>query len=152
MGDMPRPRGRCRSCRMLDSLFTWRPQGFSVPAGCGCQGLDPSGSAARVGQSDQEEEEFMAGLYRPEFEHDACGVNFVADIKGRRSHRIVSTAIGAVGNMVHRGATGADLETGDGAGVLIQVPDRFLRAVVPFDLPPMGHYAAGLAFFPAGLI
>ena len=90
----------------------------------------------------------MAGLYRPEFEHDACGVNFVADIKGRRSHRIVSTAIGAVGNMVHRGATGADLETGDGAGVLIQVPDRFLRAVVPFDLPPMGHYAAGLAFFP----
>ncbi len=90
----------------------------------------------------------MAGLYRPEYEHDACGVNFVADIKGRRSHSIVSTAVGAVGNMVHRGATGADLETGDGAGVLIQVPDRFLRAVLPFNLPPMGGYAAGLAFFP----
>ena len=90
----------------------------------------------------------MAGLYRPEYEHDGCGVNFVADIKGRRSHSIVSTAVGAVGNMVHRGATGADLETGDGAGVLIQVPDRFLRAAVSFDLPPMGGYAAGLAFFP----
>ena len=90
----------------------------------------------------------MAGLYRREFERDACGVNFVADLKGRRSHHLVSLAIGAVCNMEHRGATGSDPETGDGAGILLQVPDRFLRAAVPFALPPVGRYATGIAFFP----
>ena len=90
----------------------------------------------------------MAGLYRREFERDACGVNFVADLKGRRSHRLVSLAIGAVCNMEHRGATGSDPETGDGAGILLQVPDRFLRTAVPFSLPPIGRYATGIAFFP----
>ena len=90
----------------------------------------------------------MAGLYRREFERDACGVNFVADLKGRRSHHLVSLAIGAVCNMEHRGATGSDPETGDGAGILLQVPDRFLRAAVPFSLPPVGRYATGIAFFP----
>ena len=90
----------------------------------------------------------MAGLYRREFERDACGVNFVADLKGRRSHHLVSLAIGAVRNMAHRGATGADPGTGDGAGILLQVPDRFLRAAVPFKLPPVGRYATGIAFFP----
>ena len=90
----------------------------------------------------------MAGLYRRQFEHDACGVNFVADLKGRRSHRLVSFATKAVSNMEHRGATGADPETGDGAGILLQVPDRFLRAAVPFKLPPVGRYATGIAFFP----
>ena len=94
------------------------------------------------------EGELMTGLYRKQFEHDACGVNFVADLKGRRSHHIVSLAIGAVCNMGHRGATGADPETGDGAGILLQVPDRFLRAAVPFHLPPVGRYATGIAFFP----
>ena len=90
----------------------------------------------------------MAGLYRTQFEHDACGVTFVADLKGRRSHRLVSLGIGAVCNMAHRGATGADPETGDGAGILLQVPDRFLRVVTPFRLPPVGRYATGVAFFP----
>ena len=90
----------------------------------------------------------MSGLYRRQFEHDACGVNFIADLKGRRSHRLVAMAIRAVCSMGHRGATGADPETGDGAGILIQVPDRFLRAAVPFDLPAMGRYVTGIAFFP----
>ncbi len=88
------------------------------------------------------------GLYDPRFEHDACGVSFIVDIKGRRSHEIVSRALGALCSMEHRGATGADAGTGDGAGILIQVPDRFLRGVVPFDLPTAGQYAVGLAFLP----
>lgn len=89
-----------------------------------------------------------AGLYDPRFEHDACGVSFVVDIKGRSSHDIVSRGLGALCNMEHRGATGVDVATGDGAGILIQVPDRFLRDVVPFILPSAGHYAVGLAFLP----
>src|SRR5690349_3435465 len=89
------------------------------------------------------------GLYDPRFEHDACGVGFVAHIKGVASRSIVSMGIGALCNMEHRGATGAEADTGDGAGILIQIPDRFFRAVVDFDLPAAGHYAAGLAFLPA---
>jgi len=89
------------------------------------------------------------GLYDPRFEHDACGVSFVANIKGVASHEIVSLGIGALCNMEHRGATGAEADTGDGAGVLIQVPDRFLRGVAGFELPAAGHYAVGLAFLPA---
>jgi len=88
------------------------------------------------------------GLYRPEFEHDACGVSFVVDIKGRASHAIVRTGIGALDNLEHRGASGAEVNTGDGAGILIQVPDRFFRAVLPFELPERGRYAAGLVFLP----
>ena len=89
------------------------------------------------------------GLYDPRFEHDACGVSFVANIKGVRSRDIVSLGIGALCNMEHRGATGAEADTGDGAGILIQVPDAFLRAVVDFELPAAGAYAVGLAFLPA---
>ncbi len=88
------------------------------------------------------------GLYDPRFEHDACGVSFVADIEGRASHDIVARGLGALCNMEHRGATGAEADTGDGAGVLIQIPDRFLRAVVGFDLPASGAYAVGMAFLP----
>src|SRR5262252_10509714 len=76
------------------------------------------------------------GLYDPRFEHDACGVSFVVDIKGRPSRDIVETALGALCNLDHRGAQGAEPNTGDGAGILIQIPDAFLRAVVDFDLPP----------------
>ncbi len=88
------------------------------------------------------------GLYDPRFEHDACGVAFVANITGVPSRTIVSMGIGALCNMEHRGATGAEVDSGDGAGILIQVPDAFLRAVVSFDLPPAGHYAVGLSFLP----
>jgi len=88
------------------------------------------------------------GLYDSSFEHDGCGVNFVVDLKGRRSHSIVQMGINAVCNLEHRGAVGSDPNTGDGAGILLQVPDRFLRAVVPFDLPEAGRYATGIAFLP----
>ena len=88
------------------------------------------------------------GLYRTSAEHDGCGVNFVVDLKGRRSHQIVQHGIDAVCNLEHRGATGADPRTGDGAGLLIQIPDRFFRAVVDFELPHEGSYATGIAFLP----
>ena len=88
------------------------------------------------------------GLYDPRFEHDSCGVSFVASIKGVASRTIVAMGIGALCNLEHRGATGAEAETGDGAGILIQIPDRFLRAVTGFELPSAGHYAVGMAFLP----
>jgi glutamate synthase domain-containing protein 2/glutamate synthase domain-containing protein 1/glutamate synthase domain-containing protein 3 len=88
------------------------------------------------------------GLYRPSDEHDACGLGFVAHIKGRRSHAVVRQALDLLINLEHRGACGADPDTGDGAGILVQMPDRFLRVVVPFELPPVGAYGAGLAFLP----
>src|SRR6476620_11943874 len=88
------------------------------------------------------------GLYDPRFEHDACGVSFVVDVKGRQSRSIVETALGALCRLDHRGASGAEVNTGDGAGILVQVPDAFLRAVTPFQLPPVGSYGVGLAFLP----
>ena len=88
------------------------------------------------------------GLYDPRFEHDSCGVAFVAHIKGVRSHELVATGLLALTNLEHRGATGAEPDTGDGAGILIQVPDRFFRSIVDFDLPPAGAYAVGVAFLP----
>ncbi|HEY7051461.1 MAG TPA: glutamate synthase large subunit [Mycobacterium sp.] len=89
-----------------------------------------------------------AGLYNPAFEHDACGVAMVVDMHGRRSRDIVDKAITALLNLEHRGAQGAEPHTGDGAGILIQVPDEFLRAVVDFELPERGSYATGMAFLP----
>ena len=88
------------------------------------------------------------GLYDPRQEHDSCGVSFVADIKGRRTNKLVATALSALCNLEHRGATGAEANTGDGAGILLQIPDRFLREVTGFPLPPAGHYAVGMAFLP----
>jgi glutamate synthase (NADPH) large chain len=88
------------------------------------------------------------GLYDPANEHDSCGVAFVVDIKGRATHEIVAMGIGALCNLEHRGAQGAEANTGDGAGITIQIPDRFLRSVVDFDLPPAGRYAVGMAFLP----
>jgi glutamate synthase (NADPH) large chain len=92
-----------------------------------------------------------SGLYDPANEHDGCGVSFVVDIKGRPGHDIVATALGALCNMEHRGASGAETNTGDGAGILVQIPDTFLRAVVGFDLPRAGAYGVGLCFLPADL-
>ncbi|WP_029109040.1 glutamate synthase large subunit [Mycobacterium sp. URHD0025] len=88
------------------------------------------------------------GLYNPAYEHDACGVAMVADIHGRRSRDIVDKAITALVNLEHRGAQGAEPNTGDGAGILLQVPDSFLRAVIDFTLPAEGSYATGIAFLP----
>src|SRR5216684_4048996 len=92
-----------------------------------------------------------SGLYDPRFEHDACGVSFVVDIKGRPSHDIVATALGALCNLDHRGAQGAEANSGDGAGILMQVPHAFLRAKVDFELPSHGAYGVGLCFLPADL-
>src|SRR6516162_8602802 len=89
------------------------------------------------------------GLYDPAFEHDACGVNFIVNMKGLRSNDIVRQAIGALCNLQHRGALGSEVNTGDGAGILIQIPDRFLREVVGFPLPAEGSYATGIAFLPS---
>ncbi|WP_396930811.1 glutamate synthase large subunit [Mycolicibacterium sp.] len=88
------------------------------------------------------------GLYNPAFEHDSCGVAMVVDMHGRRSRDIVDKAITALLNLEHRGAAGAEPHSGDGAGILLQVPDSFLRAVVDFDLPEEGSYATGIAFLP----
>ena len=87
-------------------------------------------------------------LYDPRFEHDACGVGFVAQLSGTPSHEIVAMGLTALENLDHRGATGADAAAGDGAGMLLQVPDAFLRAVVDFELPAAGSYAMGMAFLP----
>ena len=90
------------------------------------------------------------GLYDGQHEHDACGVALVADINGRRSpYSIVADALTALHNLDHRGASGAEINTGDGAGILVQVPDAFLREVVQFDLPQLGAYAVGMVFLPA---
>jgi len=88
-------------------------------------------------------------LYDPRFEHDSCGVGFVVDIRGRRSHAIVDQALTAVCCLNHRGAAGAEPDTGDGAGILVQMPDGFYRATVGFELPSSGAYATGIAFVPA---
>src|SRR6202023_984124 len=88
------------------------------------------------------------GLYNPAFEHDSCGVAMVVDMHGRRSRDIVDKAITALLNLEHRGAQGAEAHSGDGAGILIQVPDDFLRSVVDFELPEAGSYATGMAFLP----
>ena len=88
------------------------------------------------------------GLYRRSHEHDACGVAMVATMRGTPGHDIVAHALDALRNLDHRGATGADPLVGDGAGILTQVPDRFLREEVAFDLPAPGGYAVGTAFLP----
>ncbi len=91
-----------------------------------------------------------ATLYRPEMEHDACGVAFVADLGGRPSHRLVQMGLESLCHLEHRGAKGADPTTGDGAGVLVQVPDRYFREALGLTLPPRGSYATGIAFVSAG--
>ncbi|GAA4618929.1 glutamate synthase large subunit [Saccharopolyspora hordei] len=94
------------------------------------------------------------GLYDPAAEQDSCGVAMVADIRGRRSHGIVADALTALANLEHRGAAGAEPTSGDGAGILVQLPDELLRAEVGFELPEpdaagQHRYAAGMAFLPA---
>ena len=88
------------------------------------------------------------GLYDPRNEHDSCGVGFVADIKGRKSHKNIRDGLQILLNLDHRGAVGADPLTGDGAGILTQIPDAFLRAVCGFDLPAAGNYGVGMLFLP----
>ncbi|RZD56488.1 glutamate synthase large subunit [Streptomyces albidoflavus] len=88
------------------------------------------------------------GLYDPRNEHDACGVGFVATLTGEPSHTLVDQALTVLRNLEHRGATGSEPDSGDGAGILTQVPDAFLRETAGFDLPEAGAYAVGIAFLP----
>src|SRR5215831_13005659 len=88
------------------------------------------------------------GLYDSQFEHDACGVGLVADLSGRRTQHTVAQALTVLRNLDHRGAKGSDPDTGDGAGILTQIPDALFRAAGSFPLPAAGSYAAGLAFLP----
>src|SRR5437868_4148310 len=91
------------------------------------------------------------GLYDPRFEHDACGVGFVVNIKGRKSHSVVERGLQVLVNLQHRGASGREANTGDGAGILIQPPDAFLRKVtrpLSIELPPAGQYGVGNVFLP----
>src|SRR5688500_19178278 len=91
------------------------------------------------------------GLYHPSTEHDACGVGFVAHIKGKKSHTIVEQGLTVLRNLTHRGAVGYDPKLSDGAGLLIQIPDRFLReemAEQGVKLPPAGQYGVGMGFLP----
>jgi glutamate synthase (NADPH/NADH) large chain len=90
------------------------------------------------------------GLYDPAFDKDACGLAMVATLRGTAGHDIVVTALTALTNLEHRGAVGSDAGTGDGAGILTQIPDSFLRAVAGFELPSKGLYAAGLVFIEQG--
>ena len=88
------------------------------------------------------------GLYDPTYEHDACGVGIVARLGGGPNHEVVAKAVLANEHLYHRGATGADADTGDGAGILIEVPDAFLRARAGVDLPPAGQYGVAVCFLP----
>jgi len=90
------------------------------------------------------------GLYNPANEHDACGVAMVATLNKVATHEIVAQALTALRNLEHRGAAGAEPDSGDGAGILIRVPDAFYRAVTPFELPAEGSYATGIAFIQEG--
>src|ERR1044071_4045198 len=91
------------------------------------------------------------GLYDPAYEHDACGVGFVVDIKGRKSHKILQQGLQVLTNLDHRGACGAETNTGDGAGVLLQMPHQFLVAAAKksrIELPEPEHYGSGIVFLP----
>ncbi|MFI6081734.1 glutamate synthase large subunit [Streptomyces sp. NPDC051217] len=89
------------------------------------------------------------GMYDPRNEHDACGVGFVATLTGVPGHEMVEQALTVLRNLEHRGATGSEPDSGDGAGILLQIPDAFLREVTGFELPEAGSYAVGIAFLPA---
>src|SRR6201993_1730520 len=98
-----------------------------------------------------DQDESRQGLYRPEFEHDSCGTGFITNINGHKTNQIIDNALTMLENMEHRGACGCDPLTGDGAGVLIQLPHEFLAretAKLGFMLPAPGEYGAGAVFMP----
>ena len=88
------------------------------------------------------------GLYAADYEHDACGVAFVARLDGTAAYETVRRALDALENLEHRGAAGADPNTGDGAGILLQIPHPFFRGVVGEALPPAGRYGVAMCFLP----
>jgi glutamate synthase (NADPH) large chain len=99
----------------------------------------------------QDQKNNCIGMYDPSFEHDACGMGFVADVKGRKSRSIIDMSLEILLNLEHRGAVGADINTGDGSGILIQMPDAFIRKVTSeknIKLPSEGKYGVGVIFLP----
>ena len=108
--------------------------------------------AAQGAATPQEiEQAATEGLYDPAREHDACGVGFVAHIKGTKDHAIIEQGLKILENLDHRGAVGADKLMGDGAGILIQIPDDYFRAEMAqqgVELPPFGEYGVGMIFLP----
>ena len=99
----------------------------------------------RINQAEKE------GLYCPEFEHDSCGTGFVANIKGVASHGLIDQGLTILDNLAHRGATGSESDTGDGAGVLIQVPHKFFQKIGAeegFTLPGPRYYGVGMLYLP----
>src|SRR5882672_457332 len=94
------------------------------------------------------------GLYDPKYEHDACGVGFIADLKNRQSHDLVLKALQILRSLEHRGACGCEVNTGDGAGILLQIPHKFMAEATRrsrFDLPAAGEYGCGLVFLPRNM-
>src|SRR5262249_27872022 len=122
------------------------------PSCAGCRAPDPRYRAFRgPARSAWTMTASGFGLFDPTLEKDSCGVGFIADIKGRKSHRIVEDALTILLNLEHRGAVGADPRAGDGAGILVQIPHRFFAkkaAELVFALPPLGQYAVGTLFLP----
>ncbi|WP_052865892.1 glutamate synthase large subunit [Streptomyces niger] len=108
-----------------------------------------TGSATSAAWSPMDGRPAQQGMYDPRNEHDACGVGFVATLTGEASHALVEQALTVLRNLEHRGATGSEPDSGDGAGILLQIPDAFLRENVSFELPEAGAYAAGIAFLPS---
>jgi glutamate synthase domain-containing protein 1 len=95
------------------------------------------------------------GLYHPQFEHDACGIGFVVNIKGEKSNQILRQALKALVNLSHRGALGSEPNSGDGAGILMQIPHDFYKDVcaeVNITLPDAGDYGTGIVFLPHNLV
>jgi len=128
------------------SKITGEPVSVAAPALAG-EGTQDRGMAARAARTRAGKE----GLYRPGAEHDACGVGFVCDLHGRRSHTIVEQGLQILENLTHRGAVGADPLVGDGAGMLCQVPHQLLVEEcreLGFELPEAGQYAVGMVFMP----
>src|SRR5437763_332219 len=115
--------------------------------------MDPVGpySGMMSGGAAAPDDEAPRGLYDPALDKDSCGVGFIADIKGRKSHRIIDDALAILCNLEHRGAVGADPRAGDGAGILVQIPHKFFCKVanqLGFTLPPAGEYAVANLFMP----
>src|SRR5665648_774170 len=88
------------------------------------------------------------GLYDPANEHDNCGIGFVAHIKGQKSHDIIERGLEVLENMDHRGATSSDNKTGYGAGILMQIPDQYIKEVLKVNIPASGKFGTGLIFLP----
>src|SRR5271165_3872104 len=130
------------SCARLPA-HRWACPSRVCPPGAGCTTTTEHFMTSQIKQPPK-----AVGLYDPRFEHDACGVGMVARLDNRPTHEVLSRAIAALENLEHRGASGADPCTGDGAGILMQMPDELFRAVVDFELGAPGAYGVLMCFLP----